>query len=183
MGSSKRGCLKLKVLPKRRGSLETERFIGSFRGQNHIFGFPSSVSNTLTIILTVDLTCYNQVYRKNGHKTKMNALFDSFAFVGGYVRIARVSIILIFTHMDDFAQMLETSPLEVFFPDYDGGRDPAKAIDYIRSRFMWWDSRIPCHVYFHLYDIATESSFSTSTLSAIWDDILLVSRESEGNGG
>ncbi|KAL0060938.1 hypothetical protein AAF712_012275 [Marasmius tenuissimus] len=45
-------------------------------------------------------------------------------------------LILVFNQMDLLAEKLERSPLQNYFPDYDGGSDTDAACEYIKNKFL-----------------------------------------------
>jgi GTPase SAR1 family protein len=58
-------------------------------------------------------------------------------------------IILFMNKIDLFNEKINTSPITSMFPEYEGGQDAEKSIEYIKSKFLersrYKDRTIVCH--------------------------------------
>jgi guanine nucleotide-binding protein G(i) subunit alpha len=87
------------------------------------------------------------------------------------------SIILLLANQEEFANKLARSPLEKYFPDYEGGADPAKAAGYIAQRFASLN-RGGADFYTHLVDNNNPYATLRFVRSVVKDTIMSISLKS-----
>jgi len=89
-----------------------------------------------SIIFCVALSEYDQSLIEDGSQNRMVEslmLFDSIVNSRWFIR---TSIILFLNKYDLFAEKLKKIPLEKFFPDYSGEKEPKKAATFLRDKFL-----------------------------------------------
>ncbi|ORX45191.1 heterotrimeric G protein alpha subunit A [Piromyces finnis] len=89
-----------------------------------------------SIIFCVALSEYDQTLIEDNTQNRMVEslmLFDSVVNSRWFIR---TSIILFLNKYDLFVLKLKNIPLEKFFPDYSGEKDPKKAAQFIRDKFL-----------------------------------------------
>jgi len=89
-----------------------------------------------SIIFCVSLSEYDQTLIEDKEQNRMVEslmLFDSVVNSRWFIR---TSIILFLNKYDLFVIKLKKIPLEKFFPDYSGEKEPKKAASFIRDKFL-----------------------------------------------
>ncbi|KAL0096550.1 G protein alpha subunit [Phycomyces blakesleeanus] len=122
------------------------------------------------IIFCVALSEYDQVLLEEASQNRMVeslVLFDSVVNSRWFLR---TSIVLFLNKIDVFEAKLPKSPLENYFPDYEGGPDPKKAAKFILWKFDQLN-RANLNVYPHLTQ-ATDTSNIRLVFAAIKETIL-----------
>ena len=103
----------------------------------HLIGFDISCGisewihhfdNVTMLVFLVDLRRYDE-----GVLEESITLFDSLV---NHPVFVKTSVILLLANYPAFVQKLSDVPFENYFPDYCGGRNGARAVEYIRFRFM-----------------------------------------------
>jgi len=79
--------------------------------------------------------------------------------------MARQSVVLFLNKDDLFRKKIQIIDMQKYFPDYDGGKDYDKAIDYLKTTFKSLN-RTAKDLYIHV-TVATE----TDSVSLILDSI------------
>jgi guanine nucleotide-binding protein subunit alpha len=91
--------------------------------------------NITTIVYVVDLDTYDKVsLEEPSHNIMMESL-QMFDVVVNLRWFSRSSVVLFLNNVDIFKRKLGRSPLGDYFPDYTGGNDVTKALQYIVGRF------------------------------------------------
>ncbi|KAI9023059.1 heterotrimeric G-protein alpha subunit, GPA3-like protein [Phycomyces nitens] len=122
------------------------------------------------IIFCVALSEYDQVLLE---EASQNRLIESLVLFDSVVNsrwFLRTSIVLFLNKIDVFETKLQKSPLENYFPDYEGGPDATKAAKYILWKFDQLN-RAKLNVYPHLTQ-ATDTSNIRLVFAAIKETIL-----------
>lgn len=126
--------------------------------------------NVTLIIFCVALSEYDQVLLEESSQNRMAeslVLFDSIINSRWF---ARTSVVLFLNKIDVFTEKLPYSPLENYFPDYNGGNDIKSAAKYILWRFNKLN-RNQVTIYPHLTQ-ATDTSNIQLVFAAIKETIL-----------
>ncbi|KAH8914076.1 G-alpha protein [Atractiella rhizophila] len=127
--------------------------------------------NVTAIIFLVALSEYDQQLYEDESVNRMQeslVLFDSICNSRWFVR---TSIILFLNKIDLFKEKLPRSPIEPFFPDYQGGQDLQAACDYFTGRFVALNQSPTKQIYCHL-TCATDTTQIKFVLSAVNDTII-----------
>jgi len=96
----------------------------------------SCFESVTSIIFCVALSEYDQCLIEDNKQNRMVEslmLFDSVVNSRWFIR---TSIILFLNKYDLFVTKLKKIPLENFFPDYSGEKEPKKAASFIRDKFL-----------------------------------------------
>lgn len=126
--------------------------------------------NVTLIIFCVALSEYDQALLEEDSQNRLEeslALFDS---VVNSRWFSRTSIVLFLNKIDVFAKKLPFSPLENYFPDYNGGDNINKAVKYILWRFTQVN-RSGLNIYPHVTQ-ATDTSNIQLVFAAVKETIL-----------
>lgn len=126
--------------------------------------------NVTLIIFCVALSEYDQALLEEDSQNRLEeslALFDS---VVNSRWFSRTSIVLFLNKIDVFAKKLPFSPLENYFPDYNGGNNINKAVKYILWRFTQVN-RSGLNIYPHVTQ-ATDTSNIQLVFAAVKETIL-----------
>jgi guanine nucleotide-binding protein subunit alpha len=91
--------------------------------------------NITTIVYVVDLDTYDEVSLEEPSHNRMIESLHMFDAVVNSRWFSRSSVVLFLNNVDIFKRKLERSPLGDSFPDYTGGNDVNKALQYIVGRF------------------------------------------------
>ncbi|KAF8883078.1 heterotrimeric G protein alpha subunit B [Gymnopilus junonius] len=128
--------------------------------------------NVTALVFLVSLSEYDQMLYEDESVNRMQealTLFDSICNSRWFVK---TSIILFLNKIDLFAEKLPRSPLEEYFPDYQGGNNYDAACDYLLHRFVSLNqSAATKQIYAH-YTCATDTQQIKFVLSAIQDILL-----------
>ncbi|KJA23442.1 hypothetical protein HYPSUDRAFT_201456 [Hypholoma sublateritium FD-334 SS-4] len=113
--------------------------------------------NVTALVFLVSLSEYDQMLYEDESVNRMQealTLFDSICNSRWFVK---TSIILFLNKIDLFAEKLPRSPLEDYFPDYQGGANYDAACDYLLHRFVSLNqSAATKQIYAH-YTCATDT--------------------------
>lgn len=134
--------------------------------------------NVTIIIFCVALSEYDQVLLEETTQNRMAeslVLFDSIINSRWFVR---TSIVLFLNKIDVFTEKLPHSPLENYFPDYNGGNNIKKAAKYILWRFTQLN-RNSLNIYPHITQ-ATDTSNIRLVFAAVKETILQNSLKDSG---
>lgn len=126
--------------------------------------------NVTLIIFCVALSEYDQVLLEEDAQNRLEeslALFDS---VVNSRWFSRTSVVLFLNKIDVLASKLPYSPLEDYFPDYNGGNSINKAVKYILYRFNKLN-RSGLNIYPHVTQ-ATDTSNIQLVFAAVSETIL-----------
>ncbi|KAH8919550.1 guanine nucleotide binding protein, alpha subunit [Atractiella rhizophila] len=127
--------------------------------------------NVTAIVFLVALSEYDQQLYEDESVNRMQeslVLFDSICNSRWFVR---TSIILFLNKIDLFKEKLQRSPIEPFFPDYQGGNNLQAACDYFSGRFVSLNQSPSKQVYVHL-TCATDTTQIKFVLSAVNDTVI-----------
>ncbi|KAH3667018.1 hypothetical protein WICMUC_005365 [Wickerhamomyces mucosus] len=91
--------------------------------------------NVASIIFCVSLSEYDQTLLEDETQNRLEESLTLFDSVVNSRWFQRCSIILFLNKIDVFIEKLPYSPLENFFPDYEGGSDANRAAKYILWKF------------------------------------------------
>lgn len=126
--------------------------------------------NVTSVIFCIALSEYDQVLLEESNQNRMIeslALFESIVNSRWFVRS---SVMLFLNKVDVFKAKLAGSPLERYFPDYEGGANANKAAKYILWRFLQCN-RNRLTIYPHLTQ-ATNTSNIRFVFTAIKETLL-----------
>ncbi|ODV70468.1 guanine nucleotide binding protein, alpha subunit [Hyphopichia burtonii NRRL Y-1933] len=126
--------------------------------------------NVTLIIFCVALSEYDQVLLEENSQNRLEESLTLFDSVVNSRWFARTSIVLFLNKIDVFADKLPYSPLENFFPDYNGGDNINKAAKYILWRFTQVN-RSGLNIYPHVTQ-ATDTSNIQLVFAAVKETIL-----------
>ena len=127
--------------------------------------------NVTAIVFLVAISEYDQVLVEDEFVNRMQealTLFDSICNSRWFVK---TSIILFLNRIDIFKSKIIKSPIEKFFPDYDGGEDFDAACDYFRKRFVSLNQSEVKQIYPH-FTCATDTSQIKFVMAAVNDIII-----------
>lgn len=126
--------------------------------------------NVTLIIFCVALSEYDQVLLEENSQNRLEESLTLFDSVVNSRWFARTSIVLFLNKIDVFADKLPYSPLENYFPDYNGGNNINKAAKYILWRFTQVN-RSGLNIYPHVTQ-ATDTSNIQLVFAAVKETIL-----------
>lgn len=126
--------------------------------------------NVTLIIFCVALSEYDQVLLEENSQNRLEESLTLFDSVVNSRWFARTSIVLFLNKIDVFADKLPYSPLENYFPDYNGGSNINKAAKYILWRFTQVN-RSGLNIYPHVTQ-ATDTSNIELVFAAVKETIL-----------
>lgn len=118
-----------------------------------------SFENVTSVIFFVDLSCYDQ-RSEIGNKLQESILdFDSIANSRWLMR----SSFTLFLNIGDFPERLRRSPLSNYFPDYEGGDNTQRALDYISRCFqnVWHGAGLNLRLYIRYGEVGDYFAFQT----------------------
>ncbi|KAJ1910876.1 guanine nucleotide-binding protein subunit alpha [Tieghemiomyces parasiticus] len=127
--------------------------------------------NVTAIFFLVAISEYDQVLIEDETVNRMQealTLFDSICNSRWFVR---TSIILFLNKIDLFRAKLPKSPLDQYFPDYEGGTNYDRACDYLHKRFVSLNQSDKKQVYTH-FTCATDTHQIKFVMAAINDIII-----------
>lgn len=116
-----------------------------------------SFENVTNVIFFVDLSCYDQS-SETGNKLQESILnFESVANSWWFMR----SSFTLFLNIGAFREKLRHSPLSNSFPDYEGGENTMRALDYISRCFqnVWRGLDMNLRLYIHHGEVGDYSAF------------------------
>ncbi|KAI7870974.1 heterotrimeric G protein alpha subunit A [Spinellus fusiger] len=123
-----------------------------------------------SVFFCVALSEYDQVLLE---ESKQNRMVESLALFESIINsrwFATSSIVLFLNKLDLFKAKIKRVPLEVCFPDYQGGNDPRKGVKYILWRFLQ-TNRAGLAIYPHLTQ-ATNTSNIRCVFAAVEETLL-----------
>ncbi|KAL1921274.1 uncharacterized protein VTP21DRAFT_10990 [Calcarisporiella thermophila] len=135
--------------------------------------------NVTAIIFLVAISEYDQVLREDESVNRMQealTLFDSICNSRWFVN---TSIILFLNKIDLFREKLPRSPLQHYFPDYQGGSDFEAACEYLQGRFVSLNQSVEKRIYTH-FTCATDTTQVKYTIAACNDIIISSNLKSIG---
>ena len=151
--------------------------------------------NVTTILFLVAISEYDQLLFEDETVNRMQealTLFDSICNSRWFIK---TSIILFLNKIDRFKEKLPVSPMQNYFPDYDGmhifmnshgarantsegGADYAAACDYILNRFVSLNQAETKQIYTH-FTCATDTTQIRFVMGAVNGKLLDIEREVE----
>ena len=84
----------------------------------------------------VSLSEYNQLCYEDFVTNRLQESLAIFEDLMSTPKLQNVTVILILNKLDVFAKKLQNDDLHIYFPDYTGGTDVQKGVQYIRQRFI-----------------------------------------------
>ncbi|EPS43204.1 hypothetical protein H072_2805 [Dactylellina haptotyla CBS 200.50] len=127
--------------------------------------------NVTTILFLVAISEYDQLLFEDETVNRMQealTLFDSICNSRWFIK---TSIILFLNKIDRFKLKLPISPMQNYFPDYEGGDDYAAACDYILNRFVSLNQSETKQIYTH-FTCATDTKQIKFVMAAVNDIII-----------
>ncbi|KAF9551968.1 guanine nucleotide-binding protein subunit alpha [Mortierella hygrophila] len=127
--------------------------------------------NVTAVVFLVAISEYDQLLLEDETVNRMHealTLFDSICNSRWFVK---TSIILFLNKIDRFKEKLPLSPLNKYFPDFDGGDDYEEASQYILDRFVNLSLSETKQIYAH-FTCATDTTQIKFVMSAVSDIII-----------
>ncbi|RUS13582.1 guanine nucleotide-binding protein subunit alpha [Endogone sp. FLAS-F59071] len=127
--------------------------------------------NVTAIVFMVAISEYDQLLLEDETVNRMQealTLFDSICNSRWFVK---TSIILFLNKIDRFKEKLPLSPMNKFFPDYEGGDNYDAACDYILNRFVSLNQSETKQIYTH-FTCATDTQQIKFVMAAVNDIII-----------
>eukprot|EP01122_Echinamoeba_exundans_P014065 TRINITY_DN6297_c0_g1_i1.p1 TRINITY_DN6297_c0_g1~~TRINITY_DN6297_c0_g1_i1.p1 ORF type:complete len:350 (-),score=49.34 TRINITY_DN6297_c0_g1_i1:199-1248(-) len=87
------------------------------------------------IVFCAALSCYDQVLREDDQTNAMKDTLDLFEEIANSPFFSSVALILLLNKRDLFEEKIKTVDLKVWNPNYTGGHDYDKGLQFIRDRF------------------------------------------------
>lgn len=126
--------------------------------------------NVTLIIFCVALSEYDQALLEENTQNRLEESLTLFDSVVNSRWFSRTSVVLFLNKIDVFASKLPYSPLENYFPDYNGGDNINKAVKYILWRFTQVN-RSGINIYPHVTQ-ATDTSNILLVFAAVKETLL-----------
>jgi len=127
--------------------------------------------NVTAIVFLVAISEYDQLLLEDETVNRMQealTLFDSICNSRWFVK---TSIILFLNKIDRFREKLPISPMNKYFPDFEGGDDYELACDYILQRFVSLNQSEVKQIYTH-FTCATDTNQIKFVMAAVNDIII-----------
>jgi len=127
--------------------------------------------NVTAIVFLVAISEYDQLLLEDETVNRMQealTLFDSICNSRWFVK---TSIILFLNKIDRFKDKLPISPMNKYFPDYEGGDNYDAACDYILNRFVSLNQSDVKQIYTH-FTCATDTQQIKFVMAAVNDIII-----------
>ncbi|KAF9906695.1 guanine nucleotide-binding protein subunit alpha [Linnemannia zychae] len=127
--------------------------------------------NVTAVVFLVAISEYDQLLLEDETVNRMHealTLFDSICNSRWFVK---TSIILFLNKIDRFKEKLPVSPLNKYFPDFEGGDDYDEASQYILDRFVNLSLSETKQIYAH-FTCATDTSQIKFVMTAVSDIII-----------
>ncbi|CAG8556525.1 6515_t:CDS:2 [Paraglomus occultum] len=127
--------------------------------------------NVTAIVFLVAISEYDQLLLEDESVNRMQealTLFDSICNSRWFVK---TSIILFLNKIDRFREKLPISPMNKYFPDYEGGNNYDAACDYILNRFVSLNQSDVKQIYTH-FTCATDTQQIKFVMAAVNDIII-----------
>ncbi|CAG8484455.1 2880_t:CDS:2 [Ambispora gerdemannii] len=127
--------------------------------------------NVTAIVFLVAISEYDQLLLEDETMNRMQealTLFDSICNSRWFVK---TSIILFLNKIDRFKEKLPHSPMNTYFPDYEGGDNYDAACDYILNRFVSLNQSDVKQIYTH-FTCATDTQQIKFVMAAVNDIII-----------
>ncbi|RIA81730.1 guanine nucleotide binding protein, alpha subunit [Glomus cerebriforme] len=127
--------------------------------------------NVTAIVFLVAISEYDQLLLEDETVNRMQealTLFDSICNSRWFVK---TSIILFLNKIDRFREKLPISPMNKYFPDFEGGDDYELACDYILNRFVSLNQSEVKQIYTH-FTCATDTNQIKFVMAAVNDIII-----------
>jgi hypothetical protein len=87
------------------------------------------------IVFCAALSCYDQVLREDDQTNAMKDTLDLFEEIANSPFFSSVALILLLNKRDLFEEKIKTVDLKVWNPNYTGGHDYDKGLQFVRDRF------------------------------------------------
>ncbi|KAF9432526.1 guanine nucleotide-binding protein subunit alpha [Entomortierella beljakovae] len=127
--------------------------------------------NVTAIVFLAAISEYDQLLLEDESVNRMQealTLFDSICNSRWFIK---TSIILFLNKIDRFREKLPLSPLNNYFPEYEGGDDYDQASQFILSRFVSLNMSETKQIYTH-FTCATDTSQIRFVMAAVNDIII-----------
>lgn len=125
-------------------------------------------SNATAIIFMVAISEYDQVLLEDSTANRMRESLALFSSIINYRPFTQTPIILFFNKIDIFEQKLAASPIEHYFPDYQGGPFYDAGCQYFKELFLALDKSGTNRVYVH-FTCATDTEQIKFVMEAVND--------------
>jgi len=102
------------------------------------------------LIFIVSLSSYDQNMVENPEMNQINDALNLFQTIIQLPQFTNTSLMLFLSKIDLFKKKIKRSPIENYFPDYDGGKDYSKAITYFGGKFISLNKNKDKQIYTHL---------------------------------
>lgn len=122
--------------------------------------------NVTTILFLVAISEYDQLLFEDETINRMQEALTLFDSTCNSTWFIKTSIILFFNKIDRFKEKLPVSPIQNYFPDYEGGPDYAAACDYILNRFVSLNQAETKQIYTH-FTCATDTTQIKFVMGAV----------------
>jgi hypothetical protein len=123
-----------------------------------------SFENALSVIVSIDLSCYDEIEDNTSANKMVQALYY-FDLMVNSRWLAHASIIMYFWSVTTFRAKLNVTPLSNYFSEYTGGNDANHAAEYIFRRFTQLNrARLQLFSYFI-------EEADNSTVRLLWDAV------------
>ncbi|OZJ06455.1 Guanine nucleotide-binding protein subunit alpha [Bifiguratus adelaidae] len=127
--------------------------------------------NVTAIIFLVAISEYDQLLLEDETVNRMQEALTLFDSICNSRWFTKTSIILFLNKVDLFREKLSTSPMHLYFPDYDGGDNFDAASDYILNRFVSLNQSDVKQIYTH-FTCATDTNQIKFVMAAVNDIII-----------
>ncbi|KAK9241154.1 guanine nucleotide binding protein, alpha subunit [Lipomyces kononenkoae] len=128
--------------------------------------------NVTTILFLVAISEYDQMLFEDESVNRMHEALTLFESICNSRWFIKTSIILFLNKIDIFREKIKTSPLRIYFPDYDmDDYDYNQGCEFIRNRFVNLNKSDNKTVYTH-FTCATDTSQIKFVMAAVNDIII-----------
>jgi len=136
-------------------------------------------SDVTAVIFVAAMSAYDLVLFEDDQTNRMDEALTLFDEICNSRWFKKTSMILFLNKRDLFAEKIERVPLQVCFPEYEGGTTFEETSMYIKSKFESMNKQRNKHVYTHI-TCATDTDNMKHVFTAVKD---IVIRQSLAEGG
>lgn len=130
-----------------------------------------SFNNVTAVLFVVALSEFDQMLYEDVRVNRMHESLQLFAEIANSDWFRYVSIMLFFNKTDLFKEKIATKELKQCFPEYDGGHDYDKALQYITDMFVGQNKITDHRIYPH-YTCATDTGSIRFVFEAVKDILI-----------
>ncbi|KAK9455453.1 guanine nucleotide binding protein, alpha subunit [Dipodascopsis uninucleata] len=127
--------------------------------------------NVTTVLFLAAISEYDQMLFEDETVNRMTEALTLFESICNSRWFFKTSIILFLNKIDIFDEKIKTSPLRLYFPDYDKGDDEKSAKEYILNLFVNLNKSDTKQVYTH-FTCATDTNQVKFVMLAVNDIII-----------